>query len=371
MRYNCYNPTLEEIEANASGNWLEILSALAPEFSEACDKLGNHVACPLHGGNADFRFCKTRGPEKGLSFCSCGTRNGFQILQESLDITFVQAMKAVAEFLGLVKSNFTARQERISKAKERSLMTMLKRNKEEEAQDRYRSELLTRTWEQTVTLRDDSAAIGRTYFENRKLNSSKVSCFVRFHPAMPMMNENGEKLGEYPALVSKVLACNGEPITLHRTYIDPATGMRLPGNSGKKLMPVPPLKGASNVGRIIPVTSFDIEKGVLGIAEGIETALAATSIFNVPCWSTLSVGPMKSFVPPRWVRNLVVFADNDPKSVGQNAALALRENLVKSGWPGKVHIRLPINRREENQGYDWADAWFDFGESAFELRQAM
>lgn len=370
MNYCNENPVLEEIEANASGNWFEILSALAPEFTEACNKSGRHVACPLHGGNADFRFDKVRGPEKGLSFCSCGTRNGFQLLQESLGISFIQAMKAVAEFLGLLKSDYATRQKKIKKAKEKSFMTQLKRKQEEKVQDSYRIELLTSTWEQAVTLQSESAVIGRTYFKNRKLNPDKVSRFIRFHPAMPLMNEDGKKVGEYPALISKVLACNGIPITLHRTYLDPNTGMRLLGRSGKKLMPVPPVKAAANVGRMIPVSTFDVEKGVLGIAEGIETALSASSIFNVPCWSTLSSGPMTNFVPPSWVLNLVVFADNDPNKAGQKAALALRENLAESGWPGKVHIRLPINR-QKNQSYDWADAWFDFGENAFELRQSI
>lgn len=370
------NNALDDVESLAYGNWLEIISGLAPEFAEAANKNGSHVDCPLHGGKNDFRFDKVRGPEKGLSFCSCGTRNGFQLLQESLGLTFFEAKKAVAQFLGLGNFDRANRQEQVDQAKKRMAAKQKEQAHKDEAKDRVYSELLTQTWERCVPIMDASANLGRSYLKSRKLDPEKVSGFLRFHPSMPLM-ENGRKVGEYPALVAKVIACNGVAVTLHRTYLDPLKATKLPGDNSKKLMPVPPVKG-QNVGRMIPLTTFDKEKGVLGIAEGIETALASSLLFNVPCWSTISTGPMTSFTPPNWVRNLVVFADTDPLknirgeavSPGLKAALQLRENLANAGWQGKVHIRHPINRLE-NQGYDWADAWFDFGEAAIELRQAL
>src|SRR3546814_10655271 len=36
----------------------------------------------------------------------------------------------------------------------------------------------------------------------------------------------------------------------------------------------------------------------MGVAEGIETALAVTRDFGIPCWSTISADGLKAFTPP-------------------------------------------------------------------------
>jgi putative DNA primase/helicase len=41
---------------------------------------------------------------------------------------------------------------------------------------------------------------------------------------------------------------------------------------------------------------------VLGIAEGIETALSASILFNVPVWAALTEGLLQEWVPPPDVR---------------------------------------------------------------------
>ena len=45
----------------------------------------------------------------------------------------------------------------------------------------------------------------------------------------------------------------------------------------------------------------------LGIAEGIETALAASYRFGVPVWSAI----LESWEPPTGVKRMIVFGDND------------------------------------------------------------
>ena len=360
-------PDLSEIEAAADGQWLQILTALAPQFAEAANRPGVHVDCPLHGGRHDFRFDKTRGPEKGLSFCTCGTRNGFQLLQEACGFSFLEAKDAVAEYLGLLNINSNQRAEKIAKAKEKTAQLKAQRESRIELEDQQKAEKLSQIWSECVSLESEQAKIGRRYLHMRKLDPSKASGFLRFHPNLPLYDQDGTNLvGRFPALVGKVLANDGTPITLHRTYLDPETGKRLAGKLGKKLMPGPELKGFKHPGRIIPVTTFNQEMGILGVAEGIESAMAATAIFSVPCWATISAGPMTSFSPPSWVRQLVVFADNDVNSTGQTAARTLRQKLIDSGFTGKVHLRAPSCKKDEN--YDWADAWYEHGPEAWNLR---
>src|SRR3546814_5959549 len=45
----------------------------------------------------------------------------------------------------------------------------------------------------------------------------------------------------------------------------------------------------------------------MGVAEGIETALAVTRDFGIPCWSTISADGLKAFTPPAIVKRLRIF----------------------------------------------------------------
>ena len=65
------------------------------------------------------------------------------------------------------------------------------------------------------------------------------------------------------------------------------------------------------------VASTDLEQWkhfatkVLGLAEGIESALAATRLTGIPCWATLGAERFGRVKVPPDVRRLVLFLDND------------------------------------------------------------
>jgi hypothetical protein len=50
--------------------------------------------------------------------------------------------------------------------------------------------------------------------------------------------------------------------------------------------------------RLFPAAEY------MGIAEGIETALAAAQRFGVPVWSCISAAGIQSFEPPEGIREL-------------------------------------------------------------------
>ena len=60
---------------------------------------------------------------------------------------------------------------------------------------------------------------------------------------------------------------------------------------------------------------------VLGLAEGIETALAAHEIFGIPVWAAISANGVLSFEPPHSVKRLEIFGDNDSNFVGASCGV--------------------------------------------------
>ena len=98
-----------------------------------------------------------------------------------------------------------------------------------------------------------------------------------------------------------------------------------------------------------------IALGTLGIAEGMETALAASQIFHHPFWATGKAG-MQTFEPPPGVNHLFIAGDNDTDTswTGQATAYALANRLSNQvKYPGlKIEVAIPSAK-----GFDWCDEW--------------
>ena len=87
----------------------------------------------------------------------------------------------------------------------------------------------------------------------------------------------------------------------------------------------------------------------LGIAEGIETAIAAHELFDVPTWATISSTIIESFSPPAGIRRLVIFADHDRNCAGQKAAFTLAHRLHRDL---KLDVEVKIPPEPDS---DWLD----------------
>jgi putative DNA primase/helicase len=157
---------------------------------------------------------------------------------------------------------------------------------------------------------------------------------LRFHPACPF------GALRFPALIGLVRdVVTGDPIGIHRTALsdDGASKRAMPGGLQPKMM----LGRASRAAvQLHPAGS------VLGIAEGIETALSAQKVFNVPVWGAMSAGGIRSFPLVHGISRLLVFADND--DAGLSAAEACGGRYSTAGV--EVEIRYPTI-----PGSDWND----------------
>ncbi len=123
-----------------------------------------------------------------------------------------------------------------------------------------------------------------------------------------------------PALLALVTdALTGRPLTLHRTWLAP---------DGRGKAPVEPprllLRGLAKAGGVVRLWPDEAVTTGLGVAEGIETALAAARAFQ-PVWACVDAGNLAALSVLPGVEALTVFADHDP------AGLAATERVC-AAW---------------------------------------
>ena len=86
--------------------------------------------------------------------------------------------------------------------------------------------------------------------------------------------------------------------------------------------------------------------GTLGIAEGVETALAAMQLHNIPVWAALSSTRLYQLRLPENIQTLVLFGDND--EAGRHGVARAQAAYASAGL--EVLARFP-----EPPCNDWAD----------------
>lgn len=124
---------------------------------------------------------------------------------------------------------------------------------------------------------------------------------------------------EYPAMVCLMRGQDGAPLTWHVTHLT-NNGQKAPVDSVRKILPpVKPLAGAAI--RLGGMAEW------IGIAEGVETALAVMLKYKIPCWAAANATLLEKFTPPDGVEAVTIFGDNDSSYTGQKAAFTLAHRL--------------------------------------------
>jgi len=290
----------------ALGKWRDIL----PKLGIADHYLtGKHGPCPICAGKDRFRFDDRNG--KGGWICNeCGAGDGFSLVAKVRKIDMVKAKMMVTPLLGSATKQDYRKPESST-----SLRT---------AAERF--------WRGTGAVMEDSP-VG--LYLKRRLGCFKSRVPLRqgqaTHPA--------DRDHNYFVMAAKISGPDGKGISVHKTYIL-KDGNKAPLNPNKVMMPGPLVQGAS-------IWLSDPEEH-LGIAEGIETALSASLLHEIPTWAAISATMMKSFEPPPVCKKLTIFADNDSNFVGQAAAYELARRLVTTRQI-QVQVAIPV------QVGDWND----------------
>ena len=195
----------------------------------------------------------------------------------------------------------------------------------ESEKDRVRAALTI--WAEAV---DPVGSIVETYLASRGLQASDVAGqAIQFHPAL---RYEGEIVPGMVALFRDITT--DVPCGIHRTFLD---------GQGRKIDRR--MLGRTKDAAIKLDADETVTEGI-GIAEGIETALAVIGMGWRPVWALGSANAIARFPVLPGVESLTIFADHD--DVGIKAARACGRRWADAGLDARV-LRPPAI------GADWND----------------
>jgi putative DNA primase/helicase len=300
----------DDIHEAARGRWRHVLleAGVGAEFLT-----GKHTGCPTCGGKDRFRWDNKAG--SGSSICNvCGSRSGIDLVMAVRNQSFVEAKRWVFQQIGQAPIEAP----RARRSNDRTMQR------------------LSKLWMESTRL--DGSDPASLYLAKRSIAFDSYPSQLRVHNRAAYLHENGS-ITHHPALIAKFVSQDVKSWTLHTTFLSP-DGRKADVPKPRKLAPVAvPLGGAVRLAA---------SAETMGIAEGIETALSASRLFDIPVWSALSAGALIKWQPPVRTKCILIFGDLDEGFAGQAAAYTLAHKLAGKGL--NVEVRLP-----PDIGSDWND----------------
>ena len=264
--------------------------------------------CPVCGGVGKLRVDDKDG--EGTWVCVHGAGKGFKLLEEATGKSFAVLAKEVDQLLG----------------------------------NSFRTEVR----QPTQSMDKVAQARGR-FLSLPPVHGTDAAAYLSargiYHlPKKGVRYSSGEydhdEKRTIPALYSIASNEYGEPVYLHLTYIE--HGKKAAIETQRKMHKLQDFDGS------VAVKLYAVAD-VIGIAEGIESALSAASIYRMPVWSTLNANIMRKFRSPTGVKVLYIFADNDKNGTGLAAAFECgRANILAKNDVETVFIRWPSKLNDFN-----------------------
>lgn len=303
---------LPPLSERARGRWTGLLPMLGVDSRFLSGR--KNGPCPICGGKTRFRFDDLEG--RGTWICNnCGAGDGADLAMRVLGIDFKELAERMAPLIDEVKPT-APRKGRAEADTRKSLEALWQASKRVERGDAVSRYLAARVG--LVSVPDCLRTVERLRYQDDKPS---------FHPGM----------------IAKVAGLDGQGVNIHRTYLT-ADGSKADVEAPRRMMQGTVPDGSAV--RLFPPGA------VLGIAEGIETAFAAASLFGVPVWAALNSVMLAKWEPPAGVEEVVIFGDADVKFAGQAAAYALAKRLQPPLFTGRVRVEIP-----ETLGSDWCDVF--------------
>ena len=322
---------ISKLKNRAKGYWPTIFKMITPNLEEALSRLGEHVPCPLpgHEDSVDgFRFFDDVAATGGGVCNTCGTfSDGFSLLQKLMNWTFPQTLAKVTKYLD--ELGVPAEGSGYSEQDEQYQST----EPDPDVQDRI-DNILDYSVENHPRVKE--------YLMDRGLSGETYDLLC--HEDLLCVEPDGKKY-RFDTMVAEVVK-NDEVVGVHRTYLSKK-------GAGKAKIPDPKkftkaLYPGDYKGGAIWI---DGEAETVGVAEGIETALAPYEATGMPMRAMPS-NLLKHIEFGDEVKTIYIWADNDASRVGENAADELAAKQMALGRD--VYFCMP-----SKVDTDWLDVLND------------
>ena len=295
----------------AHGRWREILGAfgISPEILS-----GKAQPCPMCGGTDRFTWDNKTGD--GNYICRhCGAGKGVQFLMALYGWGYKRAFDEVDAIIGnLPPPQLGPEFYRAESGNPASLRRLYN------ASDAVRA--------------GDHVDL---YLTERGLGGMRPKALRTIHDLKHRATDT-----LHPGMLAVFCDASGKPATIHRTFLT-SHGSKADVDPCRMLMP-----GKMPEGGAVRLAAA---AETMGIAEGIENALSASRLFNIPVWAATNRVLLEKWHPPGTAKHIMIFGDNDRNFDGQASAYRLASNLMKptpAQWLVEVMIPPGI-------GNDWND----------------
>lgn len=159
----------------------------------------------------------------------------------------------------------------------------------------------------------------------RRRSFSVLPPALRYHPRTPL--GRGQKAVFRPAMIA-ALHDRSRFVAIQRTFLDPREPRR-----ARDLANPRRILGRPGQGAVMLAPAND----TLGLAEGIETALSAILLLDIPVWATLGNERLSHIAIPDTVTRLILLPDNDRGGrIGAAKAVeayAMPGRTIETMWP--------------------------------------
>jgi len=296
-----YKLDFSEIRQNAVGKWIGIYQQLGISVGD-----GRHCACPICGGKDRFRFTNETGNgEWYCNQCNPHAGDGFSLVQKVLGCDIKGAFEAVEKVLGICPVNPITQEKKATPEEFKALLK--KSSKVRKGDPVYK------------------------YLKGRGLQMDDIPSQI-YYTAHAYDYETKR---EQDAMLAVFRDPKGEGLTIHRTFIK--DGKKMDIKAPRKVMT--PVNGKKMTGGAVRL--YDGKPEVLGVCEGIETAIAVLEMYGVVMWACLNANMLEAWEPPDFVNTVRIYSDNDWHYVGQSAAYNLARRLSAKPYELKVTVHLP------------------------------
>lgn len=297
----------DKLKQQTKGRWKPILLTMGvPENVLS----GEHQPCPFCGGKDRFRFTDHEG--LGFWYCNqCGNGTGFDLASKFLNKSFADVCAEIEKIMGKGVPEMTTWDKTIGTAEKNSV---------------------NKIWKDSIPLVVGDPVC--SYLARRGL--SKATKTLRFNKGV----FDGSTGKRHPSMIAPIHDCLDKMIGIHITHLEKVDGWWIKSTKvkapKKQRKLVTTISGGS-------IRMFKMDANNLGIAEGIETALAVREMYGVPCWSVMNATGMEKFhLPLPKPLRLTIYADRDVNFTGLKSAFILANRLVVKDHFAIVSVERPM-----------------------------